>query len=210
MIAPLPPGPFDVILADPPWRYVTFTPATVSSRAPENHYQTMRLADIRAMPVAASAAADCHLFMWTTAPFLEISLRVMRSWGFAYSSTAFVWVKMRAGYNADQISAFGPLDKDVALGLGHTTRKQSELCLLGRRGSPSRQSKAIHEVIMAPLREHSRKPDEARQRIEAYCGPTARRLELFARSPAAGWTVWGNETEKFAPRGGLRGEANRE
>lgn len=194
---PLPPGPFDVILADPPWAYVTFTPSKVSSRAPERHYQTMRLAEIKAMPVSKIAAPDCHLFMWTTAPFLETSLAVMRAWGFKYSSSAFVWVKLRSGYSADQISAFGPVEKDVSLGLGHTTRKQSEWCLLGRRGSPRRHSKGIHEVILAPLREHSRKPDEARQRIEEYCGADARRLELFARTAAPGWEAWGNETSKF-------------
>lgn len=194
---PLPPGPFDVILADPPWAYATFTPLVVSDRAPEKHYRTMRLADLKAMPVSKIAAPDCHLFMWTTAPFLETSLAVMRAWGFKYSSSAFVWVKLRGGYSADQISAFGPVEKDVALGLGHTTRKQSEWCLLGRRGSPRRHSKATHEIILAPLREHSRKPDEARQRIEAYAGPDARRLELFARTAAPGWQAWGDEVGKF-------------
>lgn len=99
--------------------------------------------------------------------------------------------------------------------IGYTTSFRMGDLLRVHMGNVSvRQGLDAEEFLIAEfvpaLREHSRKPDEARQRIEAYCGPTARRLELFARSPAAGWTVWGNETEKFAPRGGLRGEANRE
>jgi N6-adenosine-specific RNA methylase IME4 len=90
-------------------------------------------------------------------------------------------------------------EHDVHFGLGHTTRKSTETCFLGRRGRPKRLSRAVREVIIAPVREHSRKPDEQYSRIEAFCeGP---RLELFARQRVPGWVPWGNEIDKFTAEG---------
>jgi N6-adenosine-specific RNA methylase IME4 len=189
MIEPLPHGPFSVILADPPWTYSVFS-AKGEARSAKRHYQTMSLADICAMPIAASAADDAHLFLWATTPNLPQALKVMESWGFAYSSTAFVWVKTnkrQGGLFFDQRSWF--------VGMGHTTRQNAELVLLGRRGKPKRLSRAIRQIVVAPRREHSRKPDEVHERIESYAsGPY---LELFARQSRPGWTVWGNQSDKF-------------
>jgi hypothetical protein len=114
----------------------------------------------------------------------------MDAWGFRYSSVAFTWVKT----NPKAPVLF--LDhRSFHIGLGHTTRKNAEFCLLGRRGSPKRLSKAVRELIIAPRREHSRKPEEAYARIEQFCaGP---RLELFGRQTRLGWEVWGNEATKF-------------
>ncbi len=180
-----PEGGFRVILADPPWSFQSFS-VKGEGRSAKQHYNTMTLDDICAMAVADLAARDCHLFMWVTGSNLPHGLRVMESWGFRYSGTAFVWVKTRA-------------DGQPAIGMGHTTRKSAEFCLLGRRGSPRRKSKAVREVIMSPRREHSRKPDETYDRIHAYAdGPY---LELFARQQWPGWTAWGNQTDRFeAPR----------
>ena len=87
--------------------------------------------------------------------------------------------------------------RDFAIGLGLTTRHNPEICLLARRGRARRIAKDVRELIIAPAREHSRKPDEAYRRIERYAaGPY---LELFARQRRPGWTVWGNETGKFTP-----------
>ena len=89
----------------------------------------------------------------------------------------------------------GLADSDLHVGLGLTTRKNAEFCLLGRRGSCRRNSKSVREIILSPVRQHSRKPDEVYDRIEEYCdGPY---LELFARQERPGWTAWGNETTKF-------------
>jgi N6-adenosine-specific RNA methylase IME4 len=91
--------------------------------------------------------------------------------------------------------AFWMTARDFFTGMGYTTRKNAELCLLARRGSPKRLRKDIHELIIAPRREHSRKPAEARARIEQYAeGPC---LEMFAREAAPGWMAWGNQTDKF-------------
>jgi N6-adenosine-specific RNA methylase IME4 len=85
--------------------------------------------------------------------------------------------------------------KDFFCGMGYTTRKNCEMALLAKKGNPKRLRKDIPELIIAPRREHSRKPVEGRQRIEAYCeGP---RLEMFSREAAPGWVAWGNQTDKF-------------
>jgi N6-adenosine-specific RNA methylase IME4 len=94
-----------------------------------------------------------------------------------------------------QLRILPTLESDLHVGLGLTTRKNAEFCLLGRRGNARRNAKDVREIIMSPVREHSRKPDEARLRIERYCdGPY---IELFARSQREGWDSWGNETDKF-------------
>ena len=195
-IAPLPEGKFACILADPPWYFRTRTGA-VSDRDPRQHYDVMTLDDICAMPVREAASADAHLFMWVTGPCLPQAFKVMEAWGFRYSGVAFTWVKLKKSHNPMQLRMLPTAEADLFVGLGFTTRKNAEFCLLGRRGNAKRRETAtnIREVILAPIREHSRKPDEAHERIEAYCeGPY---LELFARESRPGWTTWGNQATKF-------------
>lgn len=196
-MTPLPTGPFACILADPPWYFRSRTGA-ISDRDPRQHYDVMCLDDICAMPVKEIADPDAHLFLWVTGPCLPQAFRVMEAWGFRYSGVAFTWVKLKKSHNPLQLRMLPTAEADLFVGLGFTTRKNAEFCLLGRRGNAKRKLTAtnVREVILAPIREHSRKPDEAHARIEAYCdGP---RLELFAREPREGWTVWGNQTDKFA------------
>jgi len=191
----LPPGhPFGgleahgyrALMADPPWHFR----AGINRRHPSTHYETMHLDDIKALPVADLAMKDCHMFLWTTPPHLQQSMTVMNCWGFRFVSIGFTWVKLR---KAHRDCLF--IDGDMFIGLGHTTRKSSEICLLGKRGKPTRNAKDIREVIFAARREHSRKPDEAFRRVTAYCdGPY---LELFSREERAGWQTWGNQTGKF-------------
>lgn len=184
-------GSYRVIYADPPWNYKTYTPHKRSSRSAAVHYPTMNLAEIKALPVRQVAARDCHLFLWTTWPHLVQALDVMSAWGFRYSSNAFTWAKLKRSAN----DALFLQSEDFPMLLGRTTRKNTELCLLGRRGSPRRQAGDVAELIIAPLREHSRKPDETRDRIQRYAeGPY---LEMFARSSAPGWDAWGLEVGKF-------------
>lgn len=194
-MSPLPTGPFGCILADPPWHHASRSPKGQTRRSPSFHYPTMNIADIKAMPVANAAAKDCHLFLWTTGPHLQQAFAVMNAWGFRYSSLAFVWVKRKKSAGDDHDATLFMDRRDLFTGMGYTTRQNAELVLLGRRGSPKRLNKAIHQIIVAPRQEHSRKPTESHERIERYCdGP---RLELFARQPREGWTVWGNETDRF-------------
>jgi N6-adenosine-specific RNA methylase IME4 len=144
-------------------------------------------------------AKDAHLFIWTTGPCLRHTFDVMEAWGFRYSAVAFTWVKLKRSFDARQLRVLPTLESDLHVGLGLTTRKNAEFCLLGRRGNAKRNAKDVREIILSPLREHSRKPEEARERIERYCdGPY---LELFARSQRGGWDAWGNQTDKFEATG---------
>lgn len=155
----------------------------------------MSINDIAALPISEIAADDCHLFLWVTGPILEKSFEVIRAWGFRYSGVAFTWIKLRKSHDPNQLRILPSLDSDFHVGLGFTTRKNAEFCLLARRGNAKRNAKNIRELILAPRREHSRKPDEAHARIERYAdGPY---LELFGRAQRPNWTVRGDEAEKF-------------
>jgi N6-adenosine-specific RNA methylase IME4 len=195
-IAPLPDGKFAVIYADPAWAFKTYErdDAVPARRDP---YRTMPMAQIRALPVAEVAAKDAHLFLWITGPLLAIGahIPVMRDWGFKPTAMGFTWVKLKASHNPLQMRVVPTADHDLFVGMGYTTRKNAEFCIIGRRGSPKRLARDVREVILSPVREHSRKPDDGYERIERYCpGP---RLELFARTQRPGWTAWGNQMDKF-------------
>ena len=114
-------------------------------------------------------------------PQLPVALAVMKAWGFTFKTVAFTWVKR---------TKHGKL----AWGMGSWSRANPEMVLLGVRGKPRRVDKGVHSVVEAEVREHSRKPDEVRHRIERLMGD-GRRVELFAREKAEGWDVWGNEVE---------------
>jgi N6-adenosine-specific RNA methylase IME4 len=198
-VTPLPPGPYACILADPPWHFRARTALQgwTSGRGPEKHYPVIGVDDIAAIPVRKIAAKDAHLFLWITGPLLVEGkhIPIMRAWGFEPSSFAFTWVKLKRSYRATQLRFLPLADADLHVGLGLTTRKNAEFCLLGRRGNARRLAKNVREIILAPVREHSRKPDEQYERIAAYCdGP---RIELFARHRWPGWDAWGNEVGKF-------------
>jgi N6-adenosine-specific RNA methylase IME4 len=170
------------ILADPAWSFAVRSPKG-EGRSASRHYGVMPLEAIAAWPVAEWAAPDAWLFLWTTTPMLPQALQVMGAWGFVYSGTAFAWVKLN------------PSGNGFHLGLGFTTRKNIELCLLGRRGRPPIRAHDVRELIVAPRREHSRKPDEQYERIERLCrGPY---LELFARQQWPGWVAVGDEVGRF-------------
>ena len=172
---------YSVILADPPWAFRAWSNKGMG-RSAEQHYPTMRLEDIKALPVADLAAEDCVLFLWATFPMLKEALEVAEAWGFAYKTVAFTWVKE----NRKSPGLFW--------GLGYWTRANAEVCLLATRGSPKRQSAAVHQVILSPVERHSKKPDEVQERIVTLMGDVSR-VELFARQETPGWDVWGNEVE---------------
>lgn len=202
----LPRRHFAAILADPPWHFRVRSTRNrdqwSSRRDAEKFYDVMSVDDVAALPVHTLAADSAHLFLWTTGPHLPQAFRVMTAWGFAYSGSAFVWIKTKRS-----IAAGTPVaESDLHVGLGFTTRKNAEFCLLGRRGSPKRLAADVREVILSPVREHSRKPDEAAARIERYCaGPY---LELFARERRPGWEAWGNQVGHFQPERPYDAEAD--
>lgn len=165
-----------MIYADPPWRYQTWKGQGVAER----HYPTMPLEDIKALPVEGLAGKDCVLFLWATFPMLQEALDVIRAWGFTFKTVAFTWIKL------------APKADTIYWGMGYWTRSNAEICLLATKGQPRRQAKNVHQVILSHVEEHSKKPDEARRRIVALMGDVPR-VELFARRPAPGWDVWGNE-----------------
>lgn len=188
---------FPVVCADPAWRFRSWVASEnpQSSRSVERHYRTMTLEEIQALPVAQAAARDAHLFLWTTGPFLPLAIETMRAWRFRYSAIAFVWVKMLRRLDGRQLRFLPAADDDFHVGMGFTTRKNVELCLLGRRGSPRRLAKNVRELIVAPVREHSRKPDEFYGRVEKYAdGPY---LDLFSRIERGGWTPVGDDAGRF-------------
>lgn len=132
------------------------------------------------MPVKELAADDCILFMWVTFPTLQEAFSVIEAWGFTYKTVAFAWVKQ----NRKTSSLFW--------GMGHWTRANVELCLLATKGTPKRKSASVHQVIISPIEEHSKKPDVVRDRIIELAGDLPR-IELFARQTVHGWDAWGNE-----------------
>lgn len=170
---------YSVIYADPPWSYRVWS-SKGAGRSAENHYPTMSIEDIRALPVAELADKDCALFLWVTFPTLREAMTVLDAWGFTYKTVAFVWIKE----NRQTPSLFW--------GLGYWTRSNAEVCILATKGSPKRFSAGVHQVIMSPIEQHSKKPDETRERIVKLMGDVPR-VELFARQTAPGWDVWGNE-----------------
>lgn len=167
---------YPIIYADPPWRYEN--PAFGgASRAIENHYPTMALDEICALPVADLATDDALLYLWATAPKLAECLQVVDAWGFQYR-TCLVW------------------DKEQ-IGTGYHSRNQHELLLVGRRGEmppplPGTQPSSIYRERRG---DHSAKPTFYYEMIE-HCYPGVPKIELFRRgAPRAGWVAWGNQVE---------------
>ena len=174
-------GRYNTVLLDPPWKFAAYSAKGLGKSA-DRHYPTMSLDAIRRLPVAEVCAPDCWMAMWTTWPHLDQALLLMSDYGFRYVSGG-AWAKQsRTG-------------RAWAFGTGYIFRSASELLLLGRRGSPKWLSKSERNLWVAPIREHSRKPDEVHEMLErATAGP---RLEMFSRTDRAGWDSWGLETGKF-------------
>lgn len=187
----LPLGSAGAILADPPWSYRTWS-AKGTGRSAEQHYSTMSVEELMALPVADLAAPDCVLFMWATWPTIRDAFRLIDAWGFEYKTCGFDWMKA----NVSTLDLF-PDPKSADIKLGHWTRSNSEPCLLATRGKPKRKDAGVRMGIIEPAREHSRKPDCVHERIERLVdGPY---LELFARAKRPGWLAFGNEVGKFNP-----------
>jgi N6-adenosine-specific RNA methylase IME4 len=197
----LPAGPFQLLYADPPWAFRTFngrdrTPTQKAFREAEDHYPTMPFADMAALPVADIATKDAVLAMWIVGSHCAEALDLGRAWGFEFVTDLFYWTKQRL-VDAQQLDIFTGDLVPPKISMGYYTRKQVEPLWLFKRGKGLPVlSHAVRQLIVAPPREHSRKPIEAAERLEALFGDVTR-LELFCRTPRDGWTAWGNEVGKF-------------
>lgn len=184
-IEPFPDKKYRVIYADPPWSYEVYSKKG-KGRSAEHHYNTMSKENIQELPVKGLADDDCVLFLWVTFPCLIEGLELIEKWRFTYKTCAFSWAKKNKS------------NLGFKIGMGFWTRANIEVCLLATRGSPKRIEEtgpSVRQLIVSPIREHSRKPDEAYDRIENLVeGPY---IELFARTEREGWDCWGLETDKF-------------
>ena len=172
---------YNIIYADPPWSYKTYSEKG-KTRSAEKHYPTMSIEDIKSLPVSEIADKDCVLFMWTTFPCLKQAFDVLECWGFEYKTVAFVWIKQNK------------ISDSLFWGMGYWTRSNSEICILATKGHPKRINNSVHQVVISHIEQHSKKPDEIRERIVTLMGNSPR-VELFARQKTIGWDAWGNEVE---------------
>jgi len=180
---------FGVIYADPPWNFRNFSEKGTGRNAVA-HYKCMDFEQLAAMQPQRWAARNCVLFLWATDPMLPKALELIDAWGFTYKTVGFYWAKTNKRADLEALS-----EADFFTGLGYWSRANVEQCLLATRGSPPRMAKDVKRLVIAPRREHSRKPDEVYDRIERLArGPY---LELFARQSRRGWDRWGNQPRLF-------------
>lgn len=178
-----PPGEYGTIVVDPPWSFTFSTRKTESGNngwhgSTDRHYATMKLTDLKALPVTDLAADDCVLWLWSVNALLDDATELMRHWGFDYKN-CLTWAKTnQAGTKP-------------AFGMGYWLRGASEHLLIGVRGKPKPLKRNVPTWFSAPLQRHSQKPDEAYQIIRSLSpGP---HIDLFARGSRNGWDVWGDE-----------------
>lgn len=197
-VNPLPAGQFGLIYVDPPWSYEMYSDKGYE-KSPDKHYGCMSMGELKAMrdEVLFATAPNAVCVMWGTFALLPEALDLMATWGFQYK-TGGPWNKLtKTG--------------KPAIGTGYVLRSSAELFLIGTVGRPRIKNRGQRNVlftgdvvddlrelsmgISSVRREHSRKPDEMPSALEAlFDGPY---LEMFARTERPGWTVWGNQTDKF-------------
>ena len=176
---------YQIIYADPPWEYKVWSKDTGLGRSAESHYKTLTKNDIQNLPVDNIADNNSVLLLWVTFPCLEEGFELIKQWGFTYKTCGFSWAKLNKKSKTDFV------------GMGYYTRANTEICLLATKGKTLlRVSHSVRQLIMSPIREHSRKPDEVRERIVDLFGDIPR-IELFSRTQVDGWDCWGNEINKF-------------
>jgi N6-adenosine-specific RNA methylase IME4 len=180
---------YGVIYADPPWSFRNFSEKGTGRNAVA-HYPCLDVAQLAALDIASLAARDCILFLWATDPLLPQALQLIDAWGFRFKTVGFYWAKINKSADPECFS-----ESAFFTGLGYWTRANVEQCLLATRGAPARMAKDVKRLIVAPRREHSRKPEQVHRRIERLaCGPY---IELFARQSQPGWDAWGNQVGLF-------------
>ncbi len=176
---------FHGIISDPPWKFIVRSDRGAKKSA-QSKYDCMTMDEIKALPIRDLAADNCLLWLWTTGPFLRISMDVLDAWGFVYK-TSGVWNKVTK-------------NGKPGFGTGYWLRSSSEPYIIATRGRPKIYSRRERSSFDGPLREHSRKPDEG---VEQFCRMTITpRLEMFSRENRTGIdAVWGDETGLFGGGG---------
>jgi N6-adenosine-specific RNA methylase IME4 len=179
---------FATVLADPPWRFTNRTGKMAPEHKRLSRYGTMTFEEIMALPVQNLVLPTAHLYLWCPNALLPQGLEVMKAWGFSYKSN-IVWHKVRKDGGSD------------GRGVGFYFRNVTELVLFGVKGKNARTlapGRRQVNFLATRKREHSRKPDEQYEIIEA-CSPGPF-LELFARGTRKSWVSWGNQADKkYAP-----------
>lgn len=179
----LPDGRFSGVIIDPPWRFRTYSLKGITPKGAEGQYQCLDLEDIKAFPIRDILSPHAYILLWATYPMLPQALDVLQSWGLNYV-TGGAWAKQ------------SKTGAKWAFGTGYVLRSASEPFLIAKMGKPSPRSRRQRNLIIEPVREHSRKPEGQYALMEALsAGPF---LELFSRGPAReGWTQWGDELGKY-------------
>lgn len=178
---------YGTIMADPPWQFANRTGKIAPEHRRLRRYPTMSLDEICSMPVEAHSAERCHLYLWVPNALIREGLMVLDTWGYTFKTT-LTWFKIRKDGQAD------------GRGVGFYFRNVTETILFGVRGSMRTLAPGRRQVnlLATRKREHSRKPDEIYEIVEA-CSPGPY-LELFARAPKAGWAQFGNEVDTYLSR----------
>jgi len=172
---------YSIIYADPPWKYNSRANHKTRFRGGAcGHYSLMTMDEITALPINDLAEENCALFLWCTFPYLEDQIKLFSAWGFEYRTLGFSWIKTN------------PVNHEPFFGVGYYAKINCEVCLMGIKGKMHPISNKVSSVVIAPRREHSRKPDEVRERIVELFGDLPR-IELFARQATPGWDIWGND-----------------
>lgn len=174
---------YEVLYADPCWDYDGREQhnTKTANKSVKHHYNTIKTDTLKTLDVASITAPNAVLFLWTSSPHLDQAIDLMKAWGFAYKTIAFVWDKQKVNP-------------------GYYTMSQCEICLVGKKGTiPTPRGSRNERQFLSEMRgRHSAKPTEIRKRIERMF-PTQKKLELFAREKVDGWDVWGNEVEGSIP-----------
>jgi N6-adenosine-specific RNA methylase IME4 len=142
----------------------------------------MTFSELAHLPIPTVADTNCALFLWCTFPYLDKQIKLFSHWGFKYKTLGFSWIKTN------------PKSGTPFFGVGYYAKSNCEVCLMGVKGKMKPVSNKVSSCVIAPRREHSRKPDEVRDRIVELFGDVPR-IELFARQAYPGWDVWGNEVQ---------------
>ena len=174
---------YEILYCDPPWDYKGQTQHGGKGKSNTggalNHYPTMKLPQLKKLKpmIETLCSPNCLLFMWSSSPHLDQAIDLMKHWGFKWATVGFVWDKTRVNPS-------------------FYTMSQVELCLIGKRGKipTPRGKRNIRQYLQHPREKHSKKPEEARKRIELMF-PDQNKIELFARQEVEGWDSWGNEIQ---------------
>lgn len=172
---------YSIIYADPAWLYKCgknhLSKTSMINGKHDIQYDSMTIDVMKNLPINYISEDNCLLFMWVTSPFLKIGIDLLENWGFNFSTIGFIWYKEKSNP-------------------GSYTLSECEICIIAKKGKiPMPRGSRNERQFLSEIRtQHSKKPDEIRNRIMRMF-PEKNKIELFAREKTEGWDVWGNEVE---------------